>query len=130
VTFTYVPAVPSALREFLRPCVNAERVLADYAADPGPWFRAVRLALPIGGAIAWLLDSLQAEGFDTLCAELIERLRAAPADDGFFVVAGWRASLPVSVLPLALLDRIERFLRDEDRAHGMLVLKGSTGEQQ
>lgn len=128
VTFTYSPTVPAELREFLRPCVNADRVLAEYATDPGRWTLVVRLLLPLAGAFAWLLDAAQSAMFAACRQELTERVRGAAPADGFSVVAAWLAGLPSAPLPLPVLTRLERFLTDEGHARDTLVLNTPDAE--
>ncbi len=123
VTFTYHPVVPTDVREFLRPCVNADVVLAQYVDEPARWSRIVRVPFPLGGAFAWLLDRGAAEAFDALRTDLASRIRAVAPSDAFSAMSGWLASLPASALPLALLQRIDRFLREDDRTRDVLDIQ-------
>jgi hypothetical protein len=123
ITFSYHPDVPPELREFLRPCVNTERILAEYSARPERFVRAIRIPLPLAGAFAWLLDSEQASALDQMTAGLSERLRNSRPDQGFAVVGGWLAEVAATVLPMALLQRIERFLNPDVRAQDVLELR-------
>jgi hypothetical protein len=123
VTFTYHPTVPNDLREFLRPCVNAHSVLADYSRDPGRWALAVRLPLPLGEAMAWLLDESAAEAFGRLTEDLAAKLRAAPASEGFAVISAWFATLLGAPVPIAIVHRMERFLSDDVLSQDTLSLK-------
>jgi hypothetical protein len=127
VTFTYSPAVPTELREFLRPCVNADPLLADYAAEPGRWAMVVRVPLPVRGAMAWLLDETQYSTFDALRAQLADRVRAAPPAEGFAQVAAWLTGLAAVPLPVPLLMRLERFLSDDVLTRDSLSLRRETG---
>jgi superfamily II DNA or RNA helicase len=123
ITFNYHPDVPQELRDFLRPCVNAEGVLAEYSAHPEQWVRAVRVPLPLGGAFGWMLGEEQAAAFDLSAAELSERLRAARPDQAFSVVGGWLAEIAPTTLPMALLQRFERFLNPDTRNQDVLELR-------
>lgn len=122
ITFIYHPAVPQDLQDFLGPCINHERLVAAYLEQPEKWHLVVRLALPLGGAFAYLLDAEQAARIQDLRADLSAKLREASQVDAFAMCASWWVSLPAAALPVALLQRLEMLLLPESWERDTLAL--------
>jgi hypothetical protein len=123
VTFRHVPTVPDALRDFLAPCHNRDSLLARYAGARNDWAIAMRLEIPQGGFIGYLLGDAASVEVARSRADLAAQLREHEPGAAFGVLAAWRASLEGSCLPLSILDRIERFVSDADFTQRALTLR-------
>lgn len=122
VTFSYRPAVPSALADFLGDCHNAEQVASLYLEDVAKYAVAVKVPLPLGGCEAFLLDSVAKQEFDDATSTLRTKLAEAEPEDQFGVLAAFIVGASYKELPARLLHRAE-FLVNADRRERVLVLK-------
>jgi hypothetical protein len=126
VTFRHRPAVPPALAAFLALSVNRSAVLADYLADRTRWSAAVRIALPLGGYLAWLLTPEQAEWARGAREEALALLRTTNPFDAFTALDGWHGRLPGAPVPLLLLRRFDELLSEENFNRNWLTLTTSS----
>lgn len=122
VTFTYRPAVPAALAEFLSDCHNAEQVASLYLERVTEHAAAVKVPLPLGGCEAFLLDHAAKQELDGATSTLRTKLADAKPEDQFGVLAAFVAGAAYKDLPARLLHRTE-FLVNADRANRVLVLQ-------
>ena len=124
VTFSYRPAVPLALADFLGDCHNAKHVASLYLENVAKHAAAVKVPLPLGGCEAFLLDSAAKQELDEATSVLRTKLADAKPEDQFGVLAAFVASASYKGLPARLLHRTE-FLVNADRRERVLVLKDS-----
>jgi len=122
VTFTYHPAVPAALAEFLSDCHNAEQVASLYLERVTEHAAAVKVPLPLGGCEAFLLDHAAKQELDGATSTLRTKLADAKPEDQFGVLAAFVAGAAYKNLPTRLLHRSE-FLVNADRANRVLALQ-------
>ncbi len=122
VTFTYRPAVPAALAEFLSDCHNAERIASLYLERVTEHAAAVKVPLPLGGSEAFLLDPAAKQELDGATSILRTTLADAKPEDQFGVLAAFIAGADYKDLPMRLLHRTE-FLVNADRGERVLVLQ-------
>jgi len=112
VTFRFEPIVPAALDAFLADAANRQEILTQYATDPNKWFACAKLPLPLGGALAFLLNDKQAAWLHEERINVIAILRETGPADSFARLEGWRLSRPSCPLPLQLLLRFEHFVAE------------------
>ncbi len=110
VTFRYGPTIPQALEAFLADAVNREDIIAQYSTARDRWAACVKIDLPLGATLAFLLEQLQVDWLKQERDRLIQQLRSAPPSDGFSELASWQATLPSCALPLMMVQRFEAFL--------------------
>lgn len=122
VTFTYRPAVPAALAEFLSDCHNAERIASLYLERVTEHAAAVKVPLPLGGSEAFLLRPAAKQELDGATSILRTKLADAKPEDQFGVLAAFIAGADYKDLPMRLLHRTE-FLVNSDRGERVLVLQ-------
>lgn len=122
VSFTFRPAVPPALSEFLRDCHNAAQIEAIYLETPLQYATAVKVPLPLAGSEAFLLNvSATSEltvGLNNLRQQLAQ---AAPAEQ-FGALASYLASSSQLQIPARLLHRSEFLVDPTARAARVLAL--------
>ena len=124
VTFRHRPVVPPALEAFLATCVNRSAVLADYFADRTRWNTVTRIALPLGGYLAWLLTPEQAAWARGAREDALALLRTGAPIDAFAALDGWRGRLSGAPVPLLLLRRFDELLSEEKFGRNWLTLGG------
>jgi hypothetical protein len=107
--------VPSALVSFLADAINRDEMTAQYLRLGVSVKLAVKVPLPLEGAVAFLLDEEQAEWMSTQRAILRARLEEAP-DESFGAMAEWYYTLPAVPLPQLVVQRFDRFLRADELA--------------
>lgn len=122
VTFTYRPAVPAALAEFLSDCHNAEQVASLYLERVAQHAAAVKVPLPLSGCEAFLLDVNAKKELDEATSTLRTKLADANPEDQFSVLAAFVAGAAYKSLPTRLLHRTE-FLVNAERGERVLVLQ-------
>lgn len=122
VTFTFRPAVPSALEELLADSYNREPVLAQYVAQPERWRSALRLELPIHGSEAFLLDAQQSAWLDGQLTSLERTLGSSDRPRVLVDLESWRVALDRCPLPRRVIEHIEQLLRPERRSQHLLAL--------
>jgi superfamily II DNA or RNA helicase len=123
VTFTFRPAVPAALVNFLRDCHNAEKIEALYLERPVEHAAAVKVPLPLGGSEAFLLDTESKFELDTATTSLRTKLAGVEPQDQFGALAAFIAGAPYRGLPMRLLARSEFLVNVTDRSERVLILK-------
>lgn len=122
VTFSYRPAVPAALADFLGDCHNAEQVASLYLENVTKHAAAVKVPLPLGGCEAFLLSPAAKQELDGATSMLRAKLANAKPEDQFGVLAAFVAGASYKYLPTRLLHRTE-FLVSADRGERVLVLQ-------
>lgn len=122
-SFTFRPAIPAELVEFLRDCHNAAHIEALYLERSAALVAAVKVPLPLGGAEATLLDRPAYEELDAATTLLRTRLAEAQPQDQFSVLAAFAAGSAHTTLPARLLLRSEFILTPPDRANRILFLQ-------
>ncbi|XVJ71837.1 MAG: DEAD/DEAH box helicase family protein [Rhizobacter sp.] len=125
VSFSFRPAVPTALAAFLRDCHNLTQIEALYLERPTSHAAAVKVPLPLGGAEAFLLDPAAKDELDAATSSLRARLLDAEPKDQFSSLAGFLAGSAYR-LPTRLLGRAEFLLNASDRIERVLVLHEHT----
>lgn len=113
VTLKFDPALPSELQQFLADAVNGDEVRAAYITEPFRWAAAVKLELPLVGAVAYLLDQAQATWLASQRSDLLARLRDATPRHGWATLSAWRADLSNSPVPLPVVEQISQLTRPE-----------------
>ncbi|MDO6387905.1 DEAD/DEAH box helicase [Uliginosibacterium sp. 31-12] len=122
VSFSFRPAVPHALSEFLRDCHNASQIEAAYLETPLQYATAVKVPLPLTGSEAFLLTASATADLTESLNELRQKLaQAAPAEQ-FGALASHLVSSSSSHLPARLLHRSEFLADPTARAARVLVL--------
>jgi superfamily II DNA or RNA helicase len=130
VSFRPVGDLSPELDAFLEECRHREEVQAAYLASPHSWSAIVRLELPLGGWLAYLLSEEQISELQSTRDRLRKRLDEVSYAAQFGSLGEFRASSGPTLLPAAINDRIERLLTDEAlmlrflRVHG--EVPGST----
>ncbi|MGW6445169.1 DEAD/DEAH box helicase [Lentzea sp. NPDC055074] len=113
VTIKYRPTLPDSLQEFLRDVVNANEIAASYVATPYAWSAAVKVELPLTGYFAYLLSVEQESWLEANRRALINELRNESDIGGWAVLVAWRSGLPVSPMPMVVMDQISQLTRPE-----------------
>jgi hypothetical protein len=127
-SFTFKPAVPEELQEFLHDAVNADSVIELYQAEPAAAASAVKVPLPLTGSVAFLLSADQDVWLRHERSRLIQALRYSDWQDAFATVQHWRSALPRSPLPQIVLDNVGEFIRHTDFGeHYMSLCSPSRG---
>jgi superfamily II DNA or RNA helicase len=121
-TLSYKPALPAALADFLAEVVNAEEIATAYVEEPNRWAKAVKLPLPLGGALAYVLDADQEGWLTAQQTTLAARLADVESSRAFGEIARWRASLESVPLPASIADRIELLVGEDGAARLTLDL--------
>ena len=122
VTFTFRPAVPAALAEFLRDCHNVAEIESRYLEAPISWAAAVKVPLPLGGSEAFILDGLAFNELDQATHLLRNRLADAEPKDQFSILAGGIAGANHIRVPVRLALRFEFLLTPAAKADRVLML--------
>lgn len=116
VTFRYDPRIPAGLDEFLADAVNRGEILVAYPSADHQWAACVKIELPLGGTLAFLLTPAQVSWLKQQREDVIEMLRDAPAAQGFSILAKWAFALAACPLPTVLVHRFDAFLRESTLA--------------
>lgn len=125
VTFVHKPVVPQELEQFLGPCTNREQLLVAYSAAADRYAAAVRVPLPLGAYIGFILERSHSEWLREQRVLLIERLGAVSAERQHAEISAWRTGLTVCPLPLLLVERIEFVLPEALLGNNFLDLRGT-----
>lgn len=111
-TFRYDPRIPDGLEEFLADAVNRAEVIVAYSAGDQQWAACVKIDLPLGGTLAFLLSAEQLAWLRRERENLINALRGALASQAFSILATWSLGLSSSPLPTVLVQQFHAFLRE------------------
>lgn len=122
VSFTFRPAVPPALSDFLRDCHNAAQIEATYLETPLQYATAAKVPLPLAGSEAFLLNAGATAELTGALNNLRQMLaQAAPAEQ-FGALASYLVSSSHLQLPARLLHRSEFLVDPTARAARVLAL--------
>lgn len=122
VSFTFRPAVPPALSEFLRDCHNAAQIEATYLEAPPQYATAVKVPLPLAGSEAFLLNASATAELTAALVDLRQKLAQAVPAEQFGALASYLASSNHLLLPARLLRRSEFLVDAAARAARVLTL--------
>ena len=122
ITFSFRPAVPSALAEFLRDCHNIAEMESRYLEAPTSWAAAIKVPLPLGGSEAFILDELAFAELDQATHLLRSRLADTEPKNQFSVLAGCIAGADHVRVPVRLALRFEFLLSPAAKADRVLML--------
>jgi superfamily II DNA or RNA helicase len=122
ISFRYEPAVPIELERFLGDAVNGAEIIARYTASPDSHALAIKIPLPLAGTLAFLADDSQRDWLVDQRNLLRGQLNELEAMRSFGVIAEWSRALQSAPLPLVLIERFDRLLREEDFATLTLLL--------
>ena len=122
VTFIAASEIPHALDDFLALCVNRDRLMNQYIVQPAIWTEAVRIELPVGGSVGFLLTESQSNKLSEYREQLRLELLQAPPADGYSVVAAWQHRLDATGLPLLVVNRIDQLISESRYAAQALGL--------
>lgn len=122
VSFTFRPAVPPALSEFLRDCHNAAQLEATYLEAPLQYATAAKVPLPLAGSEAFLLNASATAELTGALTDLRQKLAQAVPAEQFGVLASFLASSNHLLLPARLLHRSEFLVDSAARAARVLAL--------
>jgi superfamily II DNA or RNA helicase len=111
-TFSYRPAIPGHLEEFLADALNRDDVSRSYTTAPTAWASAAKITLPLGGTWAYLLTPDQDQWLRDNRAVLIRKLTSTAASEAFAELARWRQRLTASPLPQLLIERFDTFVAE------------------
>lgn len=123
VTFSFRPAVPPALAEFLKDCHNAVQIETQYLELSSQFVGAAKIPLPLGGCEAFLLDQPASIELDAAAAALWQDLSAVKPDEQFGVVAKFIAGSQHRFIPMRLLARLEYLVSPDTKMSRTLNLK-------
>jgi Type III restriction enzyme, res subunit len=112
-TFTYAPMVPAELDAFLSDTINRSGLIAQYQEDSERWNAALKVQLPLAGAMAYLFDTDQMQWFVTKRTEFARALAELEPDATMEALDRLCASLVSSPIPLRVLKEFRQFLRVE-----------------
>ncbi|MBJ6146310.1 DEAD/DEAH box helicase [Hymenobacter sp. BT559] len=113
VTFRYAPTLPQGLQDFIQDTVNSEVIAVQYTENVPYWHACVKTELPIGGALAFLLNAEQLAWLEQERGRVLTLLSGTPPHEAFARLEAWRTELPYCPLPLQLVLRFERFIAAE-----------------
>jgi len=122
VSFTFRPAVPPALSEFLRDCHNVAQIEATYLEAPLQYATAVKVPLPLAGSEAFLLNASATAELTAALIDLRQKLAQAVPAEQFGALASYLASSNHLLLPARLLHRSEFLVDAAARAARVLAL--------
>lgn len=122
VTFTFEPVVPQKLENLLADAFNRELLLNEYTESPSTWALALRIELPGSGSEGFLLNSSQAEWFNSNLKGLMESLGKIPRAQAFEELRRWHEKLGIVPVPQRLISHIYQFLRPERLSAHVLIL--------
>lgn len=122
VSFTFRPAVPPALSEFLRDCHNAAQIEAVYLETPLHYATAVKVPLPLAGSEAFLLSASATTELTVGLNNLRQKLAQASPAEQFGALASYLASSSHVQIPARLLHRSEFLVDPTARAARALAL--------
>ena len=123
VTYRYFQDVPTDLETFLENSVNRYEVVNEYIKNSKSWHLVIKIQLPLGGTLAFLLDETQAEWLDYQRNNLKKRLLSCRPEDSFSSIASWRMALKEVPLHALILERISDLLSDETYQNHSMQLK-------
>lgn len=126
VTFRQGGTLPPALETFLGDATNRHALSEQFLADPEPWAACVKIDLPIGGTLAFLLGEEQWAWVEHARSALLEGLKACKPEAMHGWVEGWKLSARLGpALPAQLLHRLDSLVSPE--ATGRLTLGLTSG---
>ena len=123
VTFSFRPAIPAKLAEFLKDCHNAVQIESQYLELSSQYVGAVKVPLPLGGSEAFLLDHPSNNELDGATTDLWQELSAVKPAEQFGAVARFIAGSQHRLIPMRLLARIEYLVSPETKTSRTLNLK-------
>lgn len=96
-------------RELIR-----RRVLVDPIFEDAPdnWVRAVKLLLPLGGTLAYVIDAEQTAWIMTERQRATAQLNEHDPADGFATMAAWRVGLGPAPVPSVIVDRFDELVSE------------------
>jgi superfamily II DNA or RNA helicase len=124
VTFRHAPTVPTELDRFLGDAVNRTEVLVAFMDNPAHWSSAVRVALPLAGSVAYLLDERQDHWLTAERDLIVKQLLSGEPDHGFRIIFAWRQSLTSCPVPVVIADHIGQLVSATGWEEQRMVLKG------
>jgi len=125
IDLTYLPAIPSALADFLSDCHNRIEIETTYLNGAGRFELAVKVPLPLDGCEAHLLDPNAAISLQTTLQTARRGVRSAAPADQVSVLTGAIFGLGDSSLPIRLAVRLEHLLDPELAKQRLLTLPKS-----
>ncbi len=126
-TFRYDPRIPDGLEEFLADAVNRAEVIVTYSAGDREWAGCVKIDLPLGGTLAFLLTTEQLTWLRQEREKVIDALRGAPASQAFTILAAWALALASCPLPNVLVQQFHAFLKESTLAGHLYGFVAVTG---
>jgi superfamily II DNA or RNA helicase len=122
VTLIYEPALPAALAEFLADAVNGQEIATTYLGARELFAAAVKLPLPLGGTLAFLLDGEQSRWLEEQTAKLTQLILADESARAFSVSGEWRLELAQVPVAQLIVEQIESLLGERAREQFVLEL--------
>ena len=111
------------LETFLENSVNRYHVVNEYIKNSKSWHLVIKIQLPLGVTLAFLLNETQAEWLDYQRNNLKKRLLSCRPEDSFASIASWRMALKEVPLHALILERISDLLSDEPYQNHSMQLK-------
>lgn len=112
VVFRFKSEESSALMDFLQDCVNREQILIAVMQSQNKWVECLKIPIPLGGCLAYLLESEQTVWFKEMCRQLTVELGAVEPARRVGWLASWHSTLVACPVPFPVVAKIDLFLTE------------------